>query len=536
MGRKLIIDLSYHNESLADIDFRQVSGYVDGVILREGYRQAIDKKFLYYVEECKKHEIKIYGVYHFMYPLCSKDAIDESISCVNNVKIAGLDPESIYIFADYEYDTVKNAADNGIILTKDDCNVFTEAFCAGITNLGYRAGIYMNRHYYTNYYIPAIKNKYPIWLADYNETPMYSCMLQQYSSGGRVPGIAGDVDMNWWFTDETVGSEIEKPQSLQVIELATSWIGKNEKDGSYKEIIDIYNSYTGTFPRGIKMQYAWSWCACTWSALAIKLGLTDIMPIEISCGELVKRAQDMGIWIEDDKHVPSPGDAVLYDWDDSGSGDNVGWPDHIGLVDYVNRDAGYFTTIEGNYNDAVKKRTVAINGKFIRGFIHPEYKGITSIIPNPVMPGKDINTVAHEVIAGQWGSGDIRKNNLASAGYNYAEVQNRVNEILNGTANEFSENLNVDLQQPYNNKIVSTCEPTSHDTDRFGAYKTTADLYLRNDAGTNKKALCIIPINTTVRSSGYYTDFNGVPWLYVNFIMNGTYYGGFSSSKYLTKQ
>lgn len=97
-----------------------------------------------------------------------------------------------------------------------------------------------------------------------------------------------------------------------VADLVNSWVGKNEADGSYKTIIDIYNSYNGAFPRGIKMDYSWPWCACTWSAAAIKLGYTPIMPIEISCYYLIEAAKKKGIWIENDAHVPKVGEGVLY--------------------------------------------------------------------------------------------------------------------------------------------------------------------------------------------------------------------------------
>lgn len=43
---------------------------------------------------------------------------------------------------------------------------------------------------------------------------------------------------------------------------------------------------------------------------------------------------------------------------------------------------------------------------------------------------KSIDTIADEVIAGKWGNGNNRKNNLENAGYNYQEVQNKVNEKL----------------------------------------------------------------------------------------------------------
>ena len=51
--------------------------------------------------------------------------------------------------------------------------------------------------------------------------------------------------------------------------------------------------------------------------------------------------------------------------------------------------------------------------------------------PQPT-PTKSINELAREVIAGKWGNGDDRKNRLQAAGYNYSEVQAKVNEILNG--------------------------------------------------------------------------------------------------------
>lgn len=50
----------------------------------------------------------------------------------------------------------------------------------------------------------------------------------------------------------------------------------------------------------------------------------------------------------------------------------------------------------------------------------------------PKKPVADINAVARAVIAGKYGSGEVRKRNLENAGYDYAEVQKRVNEILKG--------------------------------------------------------------------------------------------------------
>ena len=216
-----------------------------------------------------------------------------------------------------------------------------------------------------------------------------------------------------------------------VVSLAQSWVGKNESDGSYKTIIDIYNSYKGTLPRGTKMQYSWAWCACTWSALAIKLGYTDIMPIEISCFYLIEAAKKMGIWVENDAYTPKPGDAVLYDWDDSGSGDNTGNPDHIGTVEKVNGST--ITVIEGNYSNSVKRRTIQVNGRYIRGYICPKYDTDGTTTGTTSSSGKkSVTEVAKEVIAGKWGNGDARKTALTNAGYDYSAVQSAVNSLLKG--------------------------------------------------------------------------------------------------------
>lgn len=318
-----------------------------------------------------------------------------------------------------------------------------------------------------------------------------------------------------------------------VVNLVNSWEGRNEADGTHKYIVDIYNSHL-PHPRNTKMQYNWAWCACTWSALAIKLGYTDIMPIEISCYYIIEEAKKMGCWQENDAHIPGLGDGVLYDWDDNGVGDNTGNPDHIGTVIYVNKESGYMVVMEGNYSNAVKKRTIMINGRFIRGFICPKYTGNGAELPPTQSGGKDIKTVAREVIAGQWGNGDARKKNLEAAGYNYKEVQDAVNQILNGSAVQPSTPTQPQ-EQPTSKKVVAGAYADKFNKSLAGTYKTTANLYMRHGAGTNKKSMVVIPNGTKVKCYGYYSVSNGVKWLYIQVTIDGVQYTGFSSSAYLKR-
>lgn len=156
----------------------------------------------------------------------------------------------------------------------------------------------------------------------------------------------------------------------KVLEQARAWIGCKESDGSHKKIIDVYNSHK-PLARGYKMKYTDSWCATFVSAVAIKLGYTDIIPTECGCQKMIDLFKKLGSWIENENRVPAPGEIIFYDWQDSGNGDNQGWSDHVGIVEAVNGNT--ITVIEGNYNNAVGRRQIAVNGKTIRGYGVPKY-------------------------------------------------------------------------------------------------------------------------------------------------------------------
>lgn len=156
----------------------------------------------------------------------------------------------------------------------------------------------------------------------------------------------------------------------KIVAQARSWIGCNESDGSHKKIIDVYNSHT---PKavGYTLKVTDAWCSGFASACAIACGATDIIPTEVGCQRHIELFQKMGIWVEDDSYIPLPGDYVFYDWDDNGAGDNKGYSDHVGIVEKT--VDGVITVIEGNYSDSVKRRTLKVNGKYIRGYGVPKY-------------------------------------------------------------------------------------------------------------------------------------------------------------------
>ena len=55
-------------------------------------------------------------------------------------------------------------------------------------------------------------------------------------------------------------------------------------------------------------------------------------------------------------------------------------------------------------------------------------------------PSKTVDEVAQEVIVGKWGNGSDRKDRLTAAGYDYSQVQARVNELLGGSSDSSTSN------------------------------------------------------------------------------------------------
>lgn len=170
----------------------------------------------------------------------------------------------------------------------------------------------------------------------------------------------------------------------KVVTTAKKYIGCKEQGGGHKQFIDKYNSFQ-PLPRNHRMTYTAAWCATFVSAIAIECGLTDIIPVECGCGYMISAYKKLGRWREDENYTPKAGDVIFYDWDDGkdyAETDDRGAPEHVGIVTAA--AGGVISVIEGNKNDAVAFRTVAVNGRYIRGYGLPNYASkATATAPNP---------------------------------------------------------------------------------------------------------------------------------------------------------
>lgn len=166
-----------------------------------------------------------------------------------------------------------------------------------------------------------------------------------------------------------------------IVDKMRSWVGCHEGDATHKHIVDTYNAHK-PLAQGYKVKYTDAWCATTVSAAAIEVGYTDIIPTECSCNRMINLLKQKGIWVENDAYIPKAGDIIFYDWQDSGIGDNVGTSEHVGLVE--NYNGKQIVVIEGNKSDAVGRRVLAVNGRYIRGYGVPKYDDVAVKPTNPV--------------------------------------------------------------------------------------------------------------------------------------------------------
>lgn len=393
------IDVSYWQGPNVDFNKVKADGY-DFVIIRAGYRTTKDK---YWEDNYKKAKAAgLYvGAYWFQYAKSVDEAMAEAKAFID--ALAGKQLE-MPVYYDQEPDGDKTPP-----ISKYEA--FAYAFCQKVEIAGYFVGIYTSESF-LKYYSDEFKNRFTLWVANWSSEPSttkYPTMgIWQRTSKGNVGGI-NPVDMDKAYKDfpsiiknaglngftkaSTIPQDDEECEACKIVfgdesqreaivNQAKSWLGCKESDNSYWKIIQTYNNGKKTpGDRNYKMTKNDAWCACFVSACSIICGFQDIVFTEVSCYYMIELYKKHNRWQENDAYVPSPGDVIFYDWQDSGSGDNKGNPDHVGLVEKVSGNT--ITVIEGNISDSVGRRTIKVNGKNIRGFGIPNYKDAPVPTPSP---------------------------------------------------------------------------------------------------------------------------------------------------------
>ncbi len=181
------------------IDWKKVKAAgISFAIIRLGYRGYetgslnLDESFEQNIKGATEAGIDV-GVYFFSQAITEKEAIEEADFVLAHIGKYKLTYPVVF---DWEVIGGSDARTDNM-----DTNILCQAaaaFCKKVSDAGYKPMIYFNSYCgYLKYNLSKIAN-IDFWFAQYSEKPTfyYNFQMWQYTSSGKVDGIAGNVDMN----------------------------------------------------------------------------------------------------------------------------------------------------------------------------------------------------------------------------------------------------------------------------------------------------------------------------------------------------
>ena len=265
------IDVSYHNGT---IDWKKVKqSEVEYAIIRCGYgtndKNQDDKKWEENVKGCIDNNIP-YGVYLYSYA----DTVEKASSEADHaIRLLQGKKFKYPVYYDLEEEAIRKK------LSKTEIANIAKTFCNKLSAKGYTVGIYANKDWFTNYLTDSCFNNWTKWVAQYNTVCNYQGKydMWQCSSTGRVPGISGNVDLNYSYSPfenshgggntNNGGTTTKYPDGLNEIEGELYYFKNNRIDTSYSGLAQYGNewyyiengkvnwNYTGLAQRGIEWFY-----------------------------------------------------------------------------------------------------------------------------------------------------------------------------------------------------------------------------------------------------------------------------------------
>ena len=190
------IDVSKHN---GVINFNLLKGKIDFVMIRAGYgKNNIDQKLQANVTGAKSAGLH-FGFYWFSYAL-SKDMVLKEADYLCDV--ADKYKPDMPLAFDWEYDSDKYAKNHGAKITNATRVEFARTFLKQVEKRGYYAMNYSNLDYLKTKGFSELLNDFDLWLAEPGaKEPSRNCGIWQYSFGGKLSGISGNVDLDVAYKD-----------------------------------------------------------------------------------------------------------------------------------------------------------------------------------------------------------------------------------------------------------------------------------------------------------------------------------------------
>lgn len=195
------IDVSYYQGK--DIDWAKVkSSGISFAFLRCGYsgtsngKRCADSTFKDNMRKATAAGVDV-GAYYFSQARTVKEARAEAAFAIKQVKASGC-KITLPLVIDTENYPGGRASSSKLNRSKRTAAV--KAFCDYVKSKGYTPMIYASTSWLNNNLDMKKLSGYQVWVAQYNDTVTYkgSYRCWQYTSSGKVPGIKGRVDLNYW--------------------------------------------------------------------------------------------------------------------------------------------------------------------------------------------------------------------------------------------------------------------------------------------------------------------------------------------------
>ena len=188
-----------------NINWNAVKGDgVDFAFIRLGYRGytngaiKVDSNFHKNIQGAQAAGVKV-GVYFYSQAISRTEAIEEAQFCIDELRGYRLDLPVVF-----DLEGAQNSQYRTRGMTTQTAVRMVEAFCDTVENAGYRSMYYSYAKFLAEHegMVAQLKG-YDLWMAMYYKVPFfpYNFQIWQYTSTGKVAGIAKEVDMNMMFLD-----------------------------------------------------------------------------------------------------------------------------------------------------------------------------------------------------------------------------------------------------------------------------------------------------------------------------------------------
>ena len=244
------IDISAWQGVVSVQTLQKMRSAIPYVIIRTSYTTQAkfslheDKVFRQNIKNAYKAGIKI-GVYHYSQATTVSEARKEAEFVVKL-----LAPFKEYITLPVAFDWEFGRRLSAYIarkLGKEGCGKLCDAFGNVIKKAGYKCMVYANLSTLNGYLPSDLYKRWSIWVAQYNDRCNYKhpYIMWQHSSSGRVSGIDGRIDMNYWYGTE----HKPEPRSTYHGTLPTlpkrGWFSSGDRGEEVKKLQRFLNWYGG---------------------------------------------------------------------------------------------------------------------------------------------------------------------------------------------------------------------------------------------------------------------------------------------------